>query len=122
MAKALTPKPRVIKDYSALTEEILEQIKLAYPYGFSENLISYTNKDGLQVSALPFEAEDKYYLVRMTVKQANKIIEDDEDYDDDGNLRDDVKEEYEEKYDEDADADEIPDEPADEDAGEREND
>jgi hypothetical protein len=85
-------------------------------------LISYTNKDGLQVSALPFEAEDKYYLVRMTVKQANKIIEDDEDYDDDGNLRDDVKEEYEEKYDEDADADEIPDEPADEDAGEREND
>ena len=114
MAKAPTPKPRVVKDYSALTDEIIEQIKLAYPYGFSENLVSYTNKDGLQVSALPFEAEDKYYLIRMTVKQANKIIEDDEDYDDDGNLRDDVNEEYEEKYDEDGDADEIPDEPMDE--------
>jgi len=95
---ATAPKPRVVKDYSALPEEITEQIKLAYPYGFSENLVSYTNKDGLQVSALPFETEEKYYLIRMTVNQANKIIEDDEDYDDDGNLRDDVKEEYEEKY------------------------
>ena len=65
------------------------------------------------VSALPFEAEDKYYLVRMTVTEARAIIENDDDYDDLGYLKDDVKEEYEEKYaDDDMDdlAETVPDE------------
>ncbi len=43
-----------------LDEKIREQIKLAYPSGFSHQLITFTNKDGLKVSALPFETEDKY--------------------------------------------------------------
>jgi hypothetical protein len=91
-------KPRIIKDYEKLDEAIQEQIKLEYPMGFSRNLIHFTNKDGLKVSALPFETEDKYYLVRMTVTEAKRIIEDDDDYGDDGVLKDDVKVEYEEKY------------------------
>ena len=62
-------KRRVIKDYEKLSEEIREQIKLTYPSGFSQNLITFTNKDGKRVSALPFEAEDTYYLVRMTVHE-----------------------------------------------------
>jgi hypothetical protein len=95
-------KPRVIKDYDKLPLEIQEQIKLEYPFGFSDNLIRFTNKDGLIVSALPFETEDKYYMVRMTVGEAIKIVEDDDDFDDDGILKDGIKEEYENKY-----ADEI---------------
>jgi len=103
-------KPRVIKDYDKLPLELQEQIKLEYPFGFSDNLIRFTNKDGLIVSALPFETEDKYYMVRMTVGEAIKIVEDDDDFDDDGILKDGIKEEYENKY-----ADEIEEEIVEED-------
>ncbi len=91
-------KPRVIKDFSKLDKEIQEQIKLAFPYGFADDLITFPNKDGNLVSALPFETEEKYYLVRMTVSQAIQIVEDDDDYDDEGELKTDAKEEYSDKY------------------------
>lgn len=91
-------KPRVIKDYDKLPVELQEQIKLEYPYGFSDSLISFTNKDGMIVSALPFETDDKYYMVRMSVGEAIKIVEDDDDFDADGMLKDSIKEEYVSKY------------------------
>jgi len=91
-------KPKVIKDYEKLSEEMQEQIKLAYPTGFSDHLIGFYDKDGLRVSALPFETEDRMYLVRMTIVKAKKIVDDDDDFDDFGVLKDDVKEDYEEKY------------------------
>jgi hypothetical protein len=91
-------KIRVIKDFEKLEEEIQEQIKLVYPNGFSQNLITFTNKEGKLISALPFETDEKYYLIRMTNIQAKQIITEDEDYDDDGILKDDSKEEYEDKY------------------------
>jgi hypothetical protein len=104
-------KPRVIKDYDKLPLEIQEQIKLEYPFGFSDNLIRFTNKDGLIVSALPFETDDKYYMVRMTVGEAIKIVEDDDDFDDDGILKEGIKEEYANKYgDELEDIGEVPEE------------
>jgi len=93
-----TNKPRVIKDFEKLDPDIQEQIKLVYPDGFYNHLVYYTNKDGLSVSALPFETEDRYYLVRMTINQAKALIEEDDDYDLDGNLKDDAKEKYEDKY------------------------
>lgn len=93
-----TSKPRVIKDYDKLDPEIQERIKLEYPNGYSENLIYFNNKEGKRVSALPFETDDKYYLVRMTVYEAEKIIEDDDDFDSTGSLKSSVKEEYESKY------------------------
>lgn len=82
-------KKRIVKDYDALPEELVAQIKVEYPYGFVQHLVSYTNKDGKKVSALPFETDDIYYLVRMTVQEAHQIIEDDEDYDEEGTLRED---------------------------------
>ena len=102
-------KPRVIKDFENLAVEIQEQIKLAYPDGFEDNLIRFVNAEGKYVSALPFETDDKYYMVRMTVAKAKEIIEDDEDYDEDGMLRAEVKELYEDRYDSD-DSDEDEDE------------
>jgi hypothetical protein len=93
-----TSKPRVIKDFDKIDNHIQEQIKLLYPDGFSSHLISFTNKNGDKVSALPYEAEDKYYLIRMTVQQADAIIEDDDDYDDDGYLKEDIKMDLEDKY------------------------
>lgn len=91
-------KLRVIKDFHKLDEEIQEQIKLVYPYGFNNHLIRFTDKEGKNVSALPFETDDKYYLVRMTATQARQLIEDDLDYDEDGNLKDSVRDEYEDKH------------------------
>ena len=99
-------KKRIVKDYEALPEEIVNRIKVEYPYGFEENLVKFTNKEGNKVSALPYETEDIYYLIRMTVSEARQIIEDDDDYDDDGNLRDDfASDEYEGDDDEDDDDD-----------------
>lgn len=91
-------KPRIIKDFEKLDQQIQEQIKLVYPYGFSESLIHFYNKEGKKVSALPFETDEKYYMVRMTMAEARAIIEDDDDFDDDGNLRDNIKDDYENKY------------------------
>ncbi|GAB4294756.1 MAG: hypothetical protein Kow0068_19550 [Marinilabiliales bacterium] len=91
-------KPRVIKDYSKLDPEIIEQIKLVYPNGFSDHLITFPNKEGKLITALPFETDEKYYLIKMTVTEAERIIELDDDYDDDGILKDNVRAEFEDKY------------------------
>ncbi|MBO6660386.1 MAG: hypothetical protein JJ909_08290 [Roseivirga sp.] len=101
MSQTSQSKPRVIKDFEKLDQGIQEQIKLEYPEGFEDNLIHFTNKEGKRVSALPFETEEKYYLVRMTIEEAQQIIEDDDDYDEDGNLKDDIKIEYAEKHNDD---------------------
>jgi hypothetical protein len=111
-------KPRVIKNYEKLDDEVLEQIKLFYPEGFAKYLIRFTDIDGRLTSALPFEAEEKHYLIRMTKTKALEIIDDDDDYDDDGNLLDDVRDEYADKYEDDDDieaADIDPDELSEED-------
>ncbi|MBV6643636.1 MAG: hypothetical protein KI791_23150 [Cyclobacteriaceae bacterium] len=91
-------KPRVIKDFEKLDAMIQEQVKLAYPSGFYNSLIHYYNKEGARVSALPFETDEKYYLIRMTREEAKEIVSQDEDFDDDGNLKETVKDDYEDKY------------------------
>ncbi len=85
----MNSKKLVIKDYESLPEDIKMRIKLTYPRGFAQHLVYYTDRNGKRVSALPFETDDIYYLVRMTVREAVQIIEDDEDYDSEGVLRDD---------------------------------
>lgn len=93
-----TSKPRVVTDYEKLSDTIKEQIKLAYPEGYVGHLITFQNREGQSIKGLRFETDEKIYLIRMTIVQAEAIIEDDEDYDEQGNLIDEVKEEYEEKY------------------------
>jgi len=90
-------KLRIIKDYSKLSTELKEQIKLEYPEGYSQHLIEFTNAKGELVSALPFELPDRVYLIKMSVKTANQIILDDDDYDDEGFLKDDSKKRFEDK-------------------------
>lgn len=92
-------KPRVVKDFEKLDVSIQEQIKLQYPHGFAKHLITFKNAKGEFVSALLFETIDTYYLVRMTQQRARQIVQEDEDYDDDGVLKDEVRMDYSEKYD-----------------------
>lgn len=91
-------KPRIITDFEKLPQELQEKIKLSYPEGFSDFLIEFKNRHNETVSALPYETEEKYYMVRMSVKKAIQIISDDDDYDDDGYLKDDRKDHFEDKH------------------------
>ena len=90
-------KPRILKDFEKLSDEVLTQIKLEYPSGFDRKLITFKNKEGKFVSALPFETDEYYYLVRMTVNEAQQIIEKDDDYDEDGNLTEEAIERLEDE-------------------------
>ena len=91
-------KQRVIQDFDKVSTDIQEQIKLVYPEGFSQHLISFKNKDNETVYALPFETDEKIYMIRMSISRAIQIIEDDEDYDDDGILKNNIKEKYQDDH------------------------
>lgn len=93
-----TKKLRVIQDYEKLDNEIKNLIKLVYPEGYSQHLIEFKNKKNETVCALPFETDEKIYMVRMSVHKAKRIICDDPDYDNDGNLKGHIKEKYEDEY------------------------
>lgn len=104
-------KPKVIKSYSKLDKAFQQQIKLIYADGFADNLIHFFDKTGLKITVLPFETEDKYYMIRMTEGEAIALVDDDDDFDNDGFLRDEIKQNYEDKYaDLDHIADQLPDE------------
>ena len=92
-------KPRVIKDYNRLEDAVITAIKLTYPYGFEAKLIQFKNKEGKLISALPFETEDYYYLLRMTQDEARNIMEEDDDFDEDGNLTEEAIERLEDELD-----------------------
>lgn len=89
---AAAPKKRVVKDYDALPEDILRLVKMKYPGGYEMSLLSYTDAKGNKVSALPFETDDTYYLIRMTIQDARRLVKEDEDFDDEGVLREDFNE------------------------------
>ncbi|MEL6388970.1 MAG: hypothetical protein AAFQ02_02325 [Bacteroidota bacterium] len=80
-------KPRVVKDYEKVDPAIIHEIKRHYPYGFDKHLISFKNPKGKFVSALPYETEDRYYLIRMTREEAIAIIKADDDFDASGKLK-----------------------------------
>ncbi len=88
-------KPRVVKDYDKLSDDIISAIRIEYPYGFEKKLIMFRNKLGKLVSALPFETEDKYYLIRMTAVQAQNILEEEEE--DEENIDDIIDENIEQE-------------------------
>ncbi len=91
-------KPKVIKDYNKLDKALRQQVKLIYADGFADNLIQFFDKNGKNITALPFETEDKCYLLRMTENEAITLVDKDDDYDDEGFLKDNVKQRYEDKY------------------------
>lgn len=87
-------KPKVIKDYDKIDPELLEKVKQFYSGNFADHLITFFNKDGKKITALPFETEDKQYLLRMTETEAVRIVEEDEDTEEDGFLKNELKDEF----------------------------
>ena len=92
-------KTRIVKDYDKLSEDVIAQIKLEYPRGFEKKLIQFKDAKGKFISALPFETDDFYYLIRMTREEAQEIVEEDDDYNEDGNLTESAKDKLEEYVD-----------------------
>ncbi len=58
-------RKRVIKDFRNLPEEIREAIREKYPSGYSDDLITFADKDKHIISALPYETEEISYLIKM---------------------------------------------------------
>lgn len=89
---------------------------MKYHSGYAEHLITYSDKEGKKVSALPFETDDAHYLIRMTVLEAKRLVKEDVDYDDDGQLREDFADvEVDDEFDGDGEDDEMADGSSDED-------
>ena len=91
-------KPKVITEFEKLEQDLQERIKLNYPQGFEKHLIQFKNKKKHLISALPYEAEDRYYLVKMSREKAHSIVVNDSDYNDNGMLKSDIMAAYEEKF------------------------
>lgn len=69
-------KKRVVKDYENLSPELAKSLHTAYPLGFADGMISFFDRDGKRVSAIPFETDDIYYLIRMVEKKAKPVKDD----------------------------------------------
>ncbi|MCW3807905.1 hypothetical protein [Plebeiibacterium marinum] len=94
----IQPKKRTLIDYYKLPKDLQEQLKLVYSQGFNEDLIVYKDASGKQISALRFETDTIVYMVKMSIDQAYKIMDDDSDFNDDYELKSSVKEDYMDKH------------------------
>ena len=74
-------KPKVIKDFEKLSPEMQEAIKLKYPTGYFKFMVDYFDREGNKKSALPYETDEFFYLVKMPVVAPKGGDDDDDDYD-----------------------------------------
>ncbi len=71
---------KIIKSYENLSQELKDLLKEKYPYGYANKLIRLTNAKGETYFAVPLEAEDGSYLVKVPLeKPKKKSNNDDED-------------------------------------------
>ena len=67
-------KPRVIKDLEAVDQSIINDIIRKYPMGFAKHLVSFTGLKGKKVLALPYETDEKSYMLKITKARARAIM------------------------------------------------
>lgn len=80
---------RVIVDYKKLTQNILDLLVEKYPDGYSDSdIISFRNAHNELIEAVEVKTDDTTYLVKVSVKLAERMDDesddDDDDDDDDG--------------------------------------
>lgn len=73
-------KPKVIKEFDALEDAVKQAIYKKFPYGFERHLITFKNHKNHLISALPFETDDRFYMVKMTRSEANIISSQKDDF------------------------------------------
>ena len=73
---------RVIVDYSKLTNEILNLLVEKFPDGYDDsNIIRFKNHKDETIEAVEVKTEDTIYLVKISTKLSDRMIN--FDYDDD---------------------------------------
>ena len=73
-------KRRSVVSFANLPEELQEEVKKLYPYGYNEAMMRIEKPNGDFFYAVPFETDEVSYLVKVTVK-IDDHIEDEEDKD-----------------------------------------
>ncbi len=68
-------KPKVIKDYAKLEDDLKYKLKEAFPRGFDKHLVTFKNHKRKIISALPYENEEFCYYIKMTREQAHAIYQ-----------------------------------------------
>lgn len=93
-------KLKVIKNFEKLDVSIQEMVKKAFPFGFAEDLLSISNKEGALIKVLPFETDDTYFLIKFPSGNTT-FIDADDVYDDTvvKSTKADVKKDLEEDFD-----------------------
>jgi DNA-directed RNA polymerase subunit delta len=73
---------RVIVDYSKLTNEILNLLVEKFPDGYDDsNIIRFKNHKNEAIEAVEVKTEDTIFLVKISTKLSDRIINFDEDDD-----------------------------------------
>ena len=73
---------RIIVDYSKLTNEILNLLVEKFPEGYDDsNIIRFKNHKDEAVEAVEVRTEDTIYLVKISTKLSERMINFDEDDD-----------------------------------------
>jgi hypothetical protein len=70
-------KLNIIVDYDSLDDELLEQVKYAYPYGFNNAIVEYKNNKRLVVRAVRLETVDRIYMLRLSKENIIQLLEGD---------------------------------------------
>ena len=74
-------KRRSVVSFANLPEELQEEVKKLYPYGYNEAMMRIEKPNGDFFYAVPFETEEVSYLVKVTVKIDDHVDDnDDSDY------------------------------------------
>lgn len=74
-------KPRVIKYFDKLDDKTKADLLTLYPYGFDRALIMFKTHKGELISALPYENEEYYYMIKMSKAEAEEIYSELEEMD-----------------------------------------
>lgn len=76
---------RVIKDFKAITDDVVALINEQYPYGYEDSqLVTFVNAKGEFVKALEVKSDEITYLIKLDRKldeHINDYVESDDDDD-----------------------------------------
>ncbi len=78
-------KKRLVVSFNNMTPDLQEEVKAAYPTGYTDYMMRIDKPNGDFFFAVPFETEEISYLVKIDVKIDDASNDDDDKdyYDDD---------------------------------------
>lgn len=78
MPNVKTNKKRVVVKLQNMPEELQEEVRKQYPYGFTDHMMRIDKGPGDFFYAVVFETEDTNYLVKIDVNVDGQIEDDDD--------------------------------------------